>query len=96
MLKDPSRFELIGKPAKRLDTPAKTNGAAIFGIDVTVPGMLTAVIARSPVFGGKVKSVNAEKVKAMPGIKAVVQIDSGVAVVANSFWSARRGREALE
>jgi isoquinoline 1-oxidoreductase beta subunit len=96
ILKEPSSFELLGKPTKRLDTPGKTNGVAVFGIDVKVPGMLTAVIARSPVFGGKVKSFHAEKAKAVPGVKAVVQIDSGVAVVAEGFWSARRGREALE
>jgi len=62
-LKDPKDFKLIGKPLKRLDTPEKTNGKGIFGIDVKVPGMLTAVVARSPVFGGKLKSFNADKAK---------------------------------
>ncbi len=95
-LKDPSEFKLIGKPAKRMDTPAKTNGSAIFGIDVKAPGMLTAVIARPPVFGGKVKSFDSEKAKALPGVKAVVEIEAGVAVVATDFWSARRGRRALK
>jgi len=95
-LKDPKDFKLIGKPVKRLDTPEKTNGKAIFGIDVKVPGMLTAVVARPPVFGGKVKSFNADKAKAVPGVKAVVEIDFGVAVVADGFWSARQGRDALE
>lgn len=95
-LKDPSGFRLISKPTKRLDTPEKTSGKAVFGIDGKVPGMLTAVIARSPVFGGKLKSFGAEKTKAVPGVKEVVQIDSGVAVVADSFWSAKLGREALK
>ena len=95
-LKDPSAFKLIGKPAKRLDTPAKTNGSAVFGLDVKAPGMLTAVIARPPVFGGKVKSFDSEKAKALPGVKAVVEIEAGVAVVATDFWSARRGRRALK
>src|SRR5438445_13646623 len=60
-LKDPKDFKLIGKPLKRLDTPEKTNGKGIIGIDVKAPGMLTAVVARSPVFGGKVRSCNADK-----------------------------------
>ena len=67
-----------------------------FGIDVTLPGMLVAVVARPPVFGGKVKSFNADKAKAIPGVKHVVQIDRGVAVVADGFWPAKKGREALE
>ena len=95
-LKDPSEFKLIGKPTKRLDTPVKTNGSAIFGLDVKAPGMLTAVIARPPVFGGKVKSFDSEKAKALPGVKAVVEIEAGVAVIATDFWSARRGRRALK
>ena len=94
-LKDPSEFKIIGKPTRRLDTPAKTNGSAVFGIDVKVPGMLTAVIVRPPVFGGKVKSFKSEKAKAVPGVKEVVEIEAGVAVVAADFWSARLGREAL-
>ena len=95
-LKDPKDFNLIGKPVKRLDTPEKINGTGIFGLDVKVPGLLTAVIARSPVFGGKVKSFNAEKAKAIPGVKQVVQMDRGIAVVADSFWPAKLGRDALE
>ncbi|PYQ22140.1 MAG: twin-arginine translocation pathway signal protein [Acidobacteria bacterium] len=94
-LKDPKDFKLIGRPVKRLDTPEKTNGKGVFGIDVTGPGMLTAVVARSPVFGGRVKSVDAERAKAVPGVRKVVQVPSGVAVVADGFWPARRGREAL-
>jgi len=95
-LKDPKDFKLIGKPLKRLDTPEKTNGKGIFGIDVKVPGMLTAVVARSPVFGGKLKSVNADKAKAVKGVRKVVEVPSGVAVIADGFWAAKRGRDALQ
>jgi isoquinoline 1-oxidoreductase subunit beta len=95
-LKDAKDFKLIGKPIKRLDTPEKIDGSGIFGLDVKVPGLLTAVIARPPVFGGKVKSFNADKAKAIPGVKEVVQIDRGIAVVANGFWPAKLGRDALE
>ena len=67
-LKDPGDFKLIGKPTKRLDTPEKTNGKAVFGLDVSLPGMLVAVVARSPVFGGKLKSYDAQKArKSFPG-----------------------------
>ncbi len=96
VLKDPKDFKLIGKPLKRLDTPEKTNGKGIFGIDVKVSGMLTAVVARPPVFGGKLKSFNADKAKAIPGVRKVVEVPSGVAVVADGFWSAKRGRDALQ
>jgi isoquinoline 1-oxidoreductase subunit beta len=95
-LKDRSTFRLVGKPTRRLDTPEKVNGSALFGIDVRLPGMLTAVIARSPVFGGRVKTFNTEKTKAIAGIRTVVEIPSGVAVVADSFWSANLGRRALQ
>jgi isoquinoline 1-oxidoreductase beta subunit len=95
-LKDPKDFKLVGKATKRLDTPEKTNGKAVFGLDVSVPGMLVAVVARSPVFGGKVKSFNADKAKAVPGVRHVVQIERGVAVVADGFWPARKGRAGLE
>jgi isoquinoline 1-oxidoreductase beta subunit len=95
-LKEEKDFKIIGKPRRRLDTPEKTNGKAIFGIDAKIPGMLTAVVARSPVFGGRVKSFNADKAKAVAGVKEVVQINSGVAVIADDFWSAKRGRDALE
>ena len=95
-LKEPKDFKILGKPRRRLDTPEKTNGKAIFGIDAKVPGMLTAVVARRPVFGGKVKTLNADKARAVPGVKEVVQIDSGVAVIADGFWPANKGRDALE
>ncbi|WP_276503222.1 xanthine dehydrogenase family protein molybdopterin-binding subunit [Terrimonas pollutisoli] len=95
-LKEAKDFKFIGKPIKRLDTPEKIDGSGIFGLDVKIPGLLTAVIARPPVFGGKVKSFNADKAKAIPGVKDVVQIDRSIAVVANGFWPAKLGREALE
>ena len=95
-LKDPSAFKIIGHPMPRLDTPEKVDGQAVFGLDAKIPGMLTAVVARSPVFGGKVKSFNAEKAKAVPGVNEVLQVESGVAVLAADFWSANRGRRALE
>jgi len=94
-LKDPSRFRIIGKPRKRLDTPEKTTGRAMFGIDVRVPNMLYAAAARCPVFGGKVASFDATKAKSMPGVKHVVQIPSGVAVVADNTWNAIQARNAL-
>jgi isoquinoline 1-oxidoreductase subunit beta len=95
-LKDPSEFKIIGKPTKRLDTPEKVNGRAIFGLDVRVPGMLIALIARPPVFGAKVVSVNADKARTVPGVQDVVQVPSGVAVIASGFWPAKKGRDALE
>jgi len=94
-LKDPKDYRIIGKPTKRLDTPEKVNGKAIFGLDVQRPGMLVAVVARPPVFGGKVKSFNPDKAKAVPGVKHVVEIPRGIAVVADGFWPAKKGREAL-
>ncbi len=95
-LKDPKDFNLIGKPVKRLDTPEKINGTGIFGLDIKVPGLLTAVIARPPVFGGKVISVDSEKAKAIPGVKQVLQMDRGIAVIADGFWPAKLGRDALK
>jgi len=95
-LKDPKDWHLAGKPTKRLDTRFKVNGTAQFGIDVRVPGMLTAVVARSPVFGGKVSSFDATAAKAIPGVRHVVQISSGVAVVGDGYWPAKQGRDALK
>ena len=94
-LKDPKDFRLIGKPRARLDTPAKVDGSAVFGCDVRVPGMLTAVVARCPVFGGKPMSYDNAAARAVAGVRQVVAIDSGIAVVADSFWTAQRGRAAL-
>ena len=95
-LKDPSKFRYIGKPLKRLDTPGKVNGTTEFGIDVKLPGMLYAALAQCPVLGGKVMSVDASKVKSMPGVREVVQITDGVAVVADTWWRARKARDALD
>src|SRR6266852_8138417 len=95
-LKDPKEFRIIGKPAKRLDTPDKVNGSAQYGIDVRLPGMYYAVVARCPVFGGKVASFDATKAKAVPGVRDVIQISDGVAVVAGNTWTAMEGRRALE
>jgi isoquinoline 1-oxidoreductase beta subunit len=95
-LKDPKDYKIIGKSTRRLDTPAKVNGTAQFGIDVQIPGMLIAAVARAPVFGGKVVSFNADQARAVPGVKHVVQIPSGVAVVATGFWPAKLGRDKLE
>jgi len=95
-LKDPKDWRLAGKPTKRLDTRFKVNGTAQFGIDVRVPGMLTALVARSPVFGGKVVSFDATAAKAIPGVRHIVQISSGVAVVGDGYWPAKQGRDALK
>jgi isoquinoline 1-oxidoreductase beta subunit len=95
-LKEPSQYHLIGKPMKRLDTPEKVDGSAQFGIDVRVPGMLHAVVARCPVFGGKVASFDAAKAKAVPGVKDVIQISSGIAIVAENTWAAMQARRALD
>lgn len=95
-LKQPSQYHLIGKPTKRLDTPEKVNGSAQYGIDVHLPGMLYAVVARCPVFGGKVAGFDATKAKAVPGVKDVIQISTGIAVVADNTWTAMQGRRALD
>ena len=95
-LKDPKNFKLLGNSLARLDVPEKVNGSAMFGIDVKLPGLLTARVVRCPVFGGKVARFNADKAKAVPGVKQVVQISTGVAVVADNYWSASRGAQALD
>lgn len=95
VLKDPKDFKILGKDFKRLDTPLKVNGTAQYGIDVKLPGMVYASLEQCPVIGGKVVSFDASKAKAMPGVIDVVQIPDGVAVVANSYWRARKAREAL-
>ncbi len=95
-LKDPSKFRYIGKPLNRLDTPGKVNGKTVFGIDVKLPGMLYASLAQCPVIGGKVVSYDDAKAKSMPGVKHVVQITDGVAVVADSWWRAKTARDAIK
>lgn len=91
-----AKKSLLGTPARRLDSPAKINGTAVFGIDVRVPGMLTVVIARPPVFGGKVVSFDAAKALALPGVRRVVAVEAGIAVAADDYWLAHKGRELLE
>jgi isoquinoline 1-oxidoreductase beta subunit len=95
-LKAPGDWKVIGKPTRRLDTPEKINGRAVFGLDVKFDGLLTAVVARSPVFGGRLKSFDDSAAKAVPGVRKVVQVPSGLAVVADHFWAAQQGREALK
>jgi CO/xanthine dehydrogenase Mo-binding subunit len=95
-LKDPKDFELIGTPAKRLDTPAKVNGTTKYGIDVQLPGMKIATVAASPVVGGKVASVDDGKAKGIPGVRQIVRLDDTVAVVADDMWAAMQGLAALD
>ena len=90
-LKQPKDFKLIGTPAKRLDTPAKVNGSAVYGIDVRLPGMKFATLAQSPVFGGRVKSVNDTAAKAVKGVRQIVRLDDAVAVVADHMGAAKKG-----
>ena len=94
-LKDASKWRYIGKPLNRLDTQAKITGNAEFGIDVKLPGMLYAALAQCPVIGGKATAVDDAKAKSMPGVKHVVKITDGVAVVADSWWQAKQARDAL-
>lgn len=95
-LKDPKDWTIAGKPLKRLDTADKTTGKKVYGMDFTLPGMLNAAIKDCPVFGGKVKSFDAAKVKDMPGVKHVLPVgDSAVAVVADSWWRAKTALDAL-
>lgn len=95
-LKDPKDFHLIGTDVKRVDGPDIVMGRAKFGSDMRLPGMLYASVERCPVFGGKLKSVDDAAAKAVPGVKRVITIPSGVAVLADSTWAALKGREALK
>ncbi len=95
-LKDKKDWKHIGKAKKRLDTKAKISGEAMFSMDVYFPEMLIAVTAHAPVFGGTVKSFDASAAKAIKGVKDVVQIPTGVAVIAENFWAAKQGRDALK
>jgi isoquinoline 1-oxidoreductase subunit beta len=95
-LKEPKSFTLIGTPAKRLDTPAKVNGTAQFGIDVRLPGMRIATVAASPVQGGKVADLDKNKALAIKGVRQIVQLDDVVAVVADHMWAAKQGLAALD
>ncbi len=94
-LKDPKAFTIIGKGVPRIDSREKVNGQAKFASDVKRPGQLTAVIARPPRFGARVVSVDAAKTQGMTGVRAIVEIPQGVAVVATNFWSAKKARDAV-
>src|SRR5262245_39142196 len=94
-LKQPQDFKLIGTPAKRLDTPAKVNGTAVYGIDVRPPGVKIATLVQSPVFGGRVKSVDDAAAKAVKGVRQIVRLDDAVAVVADHMGAAKKGLAAL-
>ncbi len=94
-LKRPEDFKLIGTPAKRLDAPAKVNGTAVYGIDVRPPGVKIATLAQSPVFGGRVKSVDDAAAKAAKGVRQIVRLDDAVAVVADHMGAAKKGLTAL-
>jgi isoquinoline 1-oxidoreductase beta subunit len=96
VLKSPKEFKVLGKDTPRLDVAEKINGTAVFGIDVKLPGLLTARVLRSPVFGGKVASFNADKAKAVAGVRNVVQISNGIAVVADNYWAASKGAQAVD
>jgi isoquinoline 1-oxidoreductase beta subunit len=95
-LKHPNDFKFIGKSINRIEGLSKVNGMAKFGMDFNMPGMLVAVIERAPVFGSKLKSFDATKAKTVAGVKHVVQIDRGIAVVATGYWAAKKGQEALQ
>lgn len=95
-LKSPSDFRILGKPTKRLDSAAKINGTAKFGIDAQLPGMLVAVMARAPQPGAKATAINDAKAKAVKGVQQVISLPSGVAVLATGYWAAKQGRDALE
>ncbi len=95
-LKDPKDFKLIGHAAPRVDVPAKCDGTAQFALDVALPGMLVALLQRPPRFGATVKSFDAGKAAAVPGVVKVVQVERGIAVIAKGFWAAKQGRAALQ
>jgi isoquinoline 1-oxidoreductase beta subunit len=101
VLKDPKDFRLIGQPTTRLDASAKSSGRQPYGIDTRLPGMLTAVVARPPVFGAKLKSVDDSAAKAVKGVRAVLRVPvdrggEGIAVIADGYWPAKQGRDTLK
>src|SRR5262249_18968463 len=95
-LKAPADFKLIGTPAKRLDTPAKVNGTAVYGIDARPPGVKIATLAQTPVLGGRVNSLDDTAAKAVKGVRQVVRLDDAVAVVADHMGAAKKGLAALK
>ncbi|MDR3465568.1 MAG: xanthine dehydrogenase family protein molybdopterin-binding subunit [Xanthobacteraceae bacterium] len=94
-LKDPEKFVLIGQPLKRIDTPDKVNGKAVYGIDAMLPGMKFATLGACPVFGGKVGAVDDRAALKIPGVRQVIVLDDLVAVVGDHMWAARKGLDAL-
>jgi isoquinoline 1-oxidoreductase subunit beta len=95
-LKEASQFKYIGKPVPRVDIPSKVNGSAVYGIDVRVPRMLVATVLRCPVLGGKAGKVEDRAALAVPGVRRIVSLETGVAVVADATWPALQGRRALK
>ncbi|MEY4760756.1 MAG: hypothetical protein RLZZ200_612 [Pseudomonadota bacterium] len=95
-LKPASEFQVIGKPQRRLDASMKVDGSAVYGVDVKLEGMLYGALAQSPVLGGRLRSFDASKARSMPGVVEVVQVSSGVVVVANSWWRAHKALDALK
>ncbi len=95
-LKDPKDFVYVGKHVPRTDTAAKSNGTALFTQDIELPGMLTALVLHPPRFGARVKSFDASALKGIPGLRTVVELPTGVAVLATGFWAAKKGRDALK
>ena len=94
-LKPPEQFRLIGTPAKRIDSPSKVNGTAVYGIDARPPGVKIATLAQSPVFGGRLKSLDDSAAKAVKGVRQVVRLDDAVAVVADHMGAAKKGLAVL-
>lgn len=94
-LKEPANWEIIGKPVRRLDSPGKTDGTAVFGIDISLPGMKVATVAACPVFGGTLRGVDDKPARAVPGVRDVIRTADTVAVIADHYWAAKTGLEAL-
>lgn len=95
-LKDPKDFSTVGKPQKRLDAPAKVDGSAVYGIDVKLPGMLHAALRQSPTLGGSVAGLDATAAEAMPGVRRVMTVTNGVAVIADHYWQAKQALDAVK
>jgi isoquinoline 1-oxidoreductase/isoquinoline 1-oxidoreductase beta subunit len=95
-LKAASEWTRIGRYDQRVDAAEKTDGSAVFALDVQLPGMLTAVLVRCPYFGGRLGRVDATRARALPGVRSVIELEQGVAVLADGYWQARRGADALE
>lgn len=93
-LKNPDAFKIIGTPVKRLDSAGKINGSAEFGIDVRLPGMRVGTVAASPVFGGTLAAVDEKAAMSVPGVSEIIKLDNAVAVIADNYWSAKKGLEA--